>query len=71
MSKTVFVGFEKIYDTKNNSQYIIYLKTFFELKGEQRFKKSNLVVDELPEARVGDNVKVDFKKNSIVKVEVK
>lgn len=67
----IFVGYDKVSDAKNNTLFIIYIKEAFEFKGETLFKKSSLVVDKLPEARVGDQIQIDWKSNKIMKVEAK
>lgn len=71
MSKTTVVGFDRVTDSKNNTQYIVYLKTAIEIKGETLIKKSSIVVDSLPEKIYGATVIVDWKANTLKKVEVK
>jgi hypothetical protein len=71
MSTTKVVGLDRVTDSKNNTQYIVDLKTAFEVKGETLFKKSSIVVSELPKNIFGATVIVDWKSNTISKVEAK
>ena len=71
MAKTTVIGYDRVSDSKNNTQYIVYLKTAFTISGETLFKKSSIVVSELPDKIVGSQVIVDWKSNVLKKVEVK
>ena len=71
MTKTRVIGFDKVSDSKNNTRYIVYLQKAFDYNGETLFKKSSIIVDELPDNVYNAEVTVDWKKNIITKVEVK
>lgn len=71
MTKTRVIGFDKVSDSKNNTHYIVYLEKAFDYNGETMFKKSSIIVDELPDKVYGAEVTVDWKKKTITKVEVK
>ena len=70
MSKTTVVGFDKVTDGKQ-TLYIVYLNKEFEVNGTTLFKKSSIVVNNLPDKIYGATVIVDWKSNTITKVEAK
>lgn len=70
MSKTTVVGFDKVTDGKQ-TLYIVYLNKEFTVNGTTLFKKSSIVVNNLPDKIFGATVQVDWKTNTLTKVEVK
>ena len=70
MTKTKVVGYDKVTDGKQ-TLYIVHLNKEFTLNGSTYFQKSSIVVKELPERIYGATVTVDWKNNTIKKVEAK
>ena len=68
MTKTRVVGFDKVSDGKQ-TLWVVYLNKELKINGSTYFKKSSIVVDNLPENIYGSEVTVDWKSNTIKKVE--
>ena len=68
MTKLKVVGFDRVTDGKQKL-FLVHLNSEFKINGTTYFKKSSIVVDKLPDNIYGATVEVDWKKNTITKVE--